>query len=74
MNDNSWNVNGAGHDVSHKYGFGVIDASAAVNLAATWTNVEPEINFQSGLLDVPDRQIPDNSAPGITETTQFLNQ
>ena len=24
-----------------------IDASAAVDLAATWTNVEPEINFQS---------------------------
>ena len=41
VNDNSWNVNGAGHDVSHKYGFGVIDASAAVDLAATWTNVEP---------------------------------
>ena len=68
--DNSWNVNGAGHDVSHKYGFGVIDASAAVDLAANWANVGPEINFQSGLLDVDDRQIPDNSAPGISETTQ----
>ena len=68
--DNSWYVNGAGHDVSHKYGFGVIDASAAVDLAANWANVGPEINFQSGLLDVDDRQIPDNSAPGISETTQ----
>ena len=68
--DSSWNVNGAGHDVSHKYGFGVIDASAAVDLAETWVNVEPVINYQSGLIDIADRQIPDNSAPGITETTQ----
>tara|TARA_B100000674_G_scaffold280556_1_gene231918 strand:- start:4824 stop:8285 length:3462 start_codon:yes stop_codon:yes gene_type:complete len=68
--DNSWNTNGAGHDVSHKYGFGVIDASAAVDLAETWVNVDPVINYQSGLIDVPDQQIPDNSAPGIVETIQ----
>ena len=68
--DSSWNTNGAGHDVSHKYGFGVIDANAAVAVAETWTNVGPEINYQSGLIDIPDRQIPDNSAPGITESTQ----
>jgi len=68
--DSSWNVNGAGHDVSHKYGFGVIDASAAVDLAETWVNVEPVINYQSGLIDIADRQIPDNSAPGISETAQ----
>ena len=68
--DDSWNVNGAGHDISHKYGFGVIDASAAVDLAENWVNVEPVINYQSGLIDIADRQIPDNSAPGITETTQ----
>ena len=65
--DNGWNVNGAGHDVSHKYGFGVIDASAAVALAENWVNVGPEISYNSGLIDVADRQIPDNSAPGITE-------
>ena len=68
--DNSWKVNGAGHDVSHKYGFGVIDASAAVDLAENWNNVDSEIDFQSGLIDIQDVAIPDNSAPGITETTQ----
>ena len=69
-NDNSWGTNGAGHDVSHKYGFGVIDANAAVALAENWNNVDEEINFQSGLIDIQDRSIPDNSAPGIIETTQ----
>ena len=42
-NDNGWNVNGAGHDVSHKYGFGVIDASAAVALAENWVNIDPKL-------------------------------
>ena len=51
-NDNGWQVNGAGHDVSHKYGFGVIDAGAAVNMAETWTTVDEEISFESGLLDI----------------------
>ena len=66
--DDSWGTNGAGHDVSHKYGFGVIDASAAVALAENWNNVEEEINFQSGLIDIQDSPIPDNSAPGVIDT------
>ncbi len=40
--DADWAVNGAGHDVNHKYGFGAVDASAAVDLAETWQNVRPE--------------------------------
>jgi subtilisin-like proprotein convertase family protein/subtilisin family serine protease len=41
--DTSWVINGAGHDVSEKYGFGVIDAGAAVDMALTWTTVGTEI-------------------------------
>ena len=41
--DTSWVINGAGHDVSEMYGFGVIDAGAAVNMALTWTTVGTEI-------------------------------
>ena len=37
--DGDWRTNAAGIRVNHKYGFGVMDANAAVNLAATWTNV-----------------------------------
>ena len=36
-NDPSWSTNGAGHLVSHKYGFGVIDAGAAVAASVNWT-------------------------------------
>ena len=36
--------NGGGHDVSHKYGFGAVDAGAAVSVAENWTNVGEELN------------------------------
>ncbi|MEE2759220.1 MAG: S8 family serine peptidase, partial [Candidatus Thermoplasmatota archaeon] len=66
-NDNSWNVNGVGHDVSHKYGFGAVDASRAVALAENWTNVDPAINVTSGTQSI-NTAIPDNSSPGVNDT------
>lgn len=65
--DTSWSTNGAGHIVSHKYGFGVVDASAAVNLALNWNNVDEEISFLSGQLDMNDANIPDDSN-AVTDT------
>ena len=37
-----WRVNGAGLRVSHKHGFGAIDAEAMVTRAKRWTNVPPQ--------------------------------
>ena len=65
--DNSWNTNGAGHDVSHKYGFGAVDAGHAVALAENWTLVDPAINVTSNTRSV-NTAIPDNSAQGVTDT------
>ena len=48
VNDSSWNLNGAGHDVSHKYGFGAVDAGAAVSLAENWTSSGVETNATFG--------------------------
>ena len=53
--DTSWELNGAGHDVSHKYGFGVVDAGAAVSMAETWSLVGEEVNL--------------SFSPSITSTT-----
>ena len=47
-NDSSWNVNGAGHDVSHKFGFGAVDAGAAVSLALNWSSSGEETNASFG--------------------------
>ena len=47
-NDSSWSENGAGHLVSHKYGFGTVDAGAAVSLAENWTSSGQEANASFG--------------------------
>ena len=63
--DPDWTVNGAGHDVSYDYGYGAVDAGTATAMAATWTNVGPEVSasaFQSVELAIPD-----NDATGITQ-------
>ncbi len=39
--DSGWKKNGAGLWVNHKYGFGLINAEAAVNLSKEWTLVKP---------------------------------
>lgn len=43
-----WAVNGAGHHFSHDYGFGRIDALAAVEMARTWPLVAPAQQFITG--------------------------
>ncbi len=37
--DPDWHTNGVGLSVSHKYGFGIIDAAALVNRAMNWVTV-----------------------------------
>jgi len=62
--DSSWTTNGDGHLVSHKYGFGVVDATAAVLLSENWTSVSEELNVSSGMQTV-DLDIPDNSGAPV---------
>ena len=39
MKANDWITTGAGYNVSHAFGFGLMDAGAMVKLAQTWTSV-----------------------------------
>ena len=55
------------YNFNHKYGFGVIDAAAAVTLASTWTNVGTEATFTTALA-TPGLAIPDNNATGVSHT------
>ena len=66
VSDSDWQVNGAGHDINHKYGFGVIDAGLAVTLAENWENVEPEVNWSSAEI-ILDTTIPDDDAQYTTD-------
>ncbi len=40
--EEGWTVNGAGHHVSHHFGFGALDCGQMVEAAQTWTNVPPQ--------------------------------
>ncbi|CAL1534152.1 unnamed protein product [Lymnaea stagnalis] len=40
--DNSWFINGAGHHVSHRFGFGLMDCGRMIELAQMWDNVSAQ--------------------------------
>ena len=63
----SWAVNGAGYYISHRFGFGAVDAGAAVALAQTWQGVGPEVEYRSGTQAV-NAAIPNLNATGISRT------
>jgi subtilisin-like proprotein convertase family protein len=65
--DPDWTTNTAGHDINHKYGFGMIDAHAAVLAAQNHANVGPEVTATSGVVAV-NQSIPDNDNAGISST------
>ena len=67
--DSSWGTNGAGLEVSHKYGYGVIDAGAAVDMAEGWTTVAAETSTSSGTLQCVQCAIPDNSPNFVSVNT-----
>ncbi|MGE5655863.1 MAG: S8 family serine peptidase [Actinomycetota bacterium] len=55
---------------SHKYGFGVIDAEAAVKAAISWNGVEPEVSIQSAVQHVGEA-IPDRDSTGVSSTIRM---
>ncbi|MFT3880109.1 MAG: Ig-like domain-containing protein [Gemmatales bacterium] len=67
--DAGWSRNngGTGFWINDKYGFGLVDANAAVNLAQTWTKVAPQISQSSGVIN-SGLGIPDADPTGITVT------
>ena len=48
------------YDYNHEYGFGVVDAKAAVDLANTWTLLPPMREAGGGSAEGLNRNIPDN--------------
>jgi subtilisin-like proprotein convertase family protein len=70
--DSGWLTNGWGFKFHHSYGAGLVNATAAVNMAKTWRNLPAATNIfsaQTGL----NLSIPDNNTNGITQTFDFSN-
>ncbi|MCL4192379.1 MAG: S8 family serine peptidase, partial [Thermoguttaceae bacterium] len=68
-----WVTTGGGHAVHHDYGFGVVDARKAVELASTWKTVRAELSQTTGLITL-NRALPDNDLTGIVDTVTLQNQ
>lgn len=72
--EQGWVQNRAGYWFNNFYGFGLIDAKAAVDAAKTYSSslgtlVETNPNFnKSAYRSQPEVNIPDNSAVGVTNT------
>ncbi len=66
-----WNLNGAGLAVNHSYGFGRVDALAAVTMSAGFIGVGPDLGVQA--VSQPNAAIPDNDALGITSSVEIAD-
>jgi subtilisin family serine protease len=62
--DAGWTTGPFPHN--ENYGFGLVDAQAAVNMAGTWTNVAPELALPQVSRSV-NIAIPDNNPAGLTD-------
>jgi subtilisin-like proprotein convertase family protein len=79
QSDSDWVKNGAGLWINHSFGFGVVDAKEAVNLALNWKNLPPSRNIS--IEKVVDVLIPDNDSSGVASaisineslTTEFVD-
>lgn len=69
--DPSWTFNGAGagnvHRHSELFGFGALDAGAAVALAQSWVNRPPEVSLTSAPI-TPAAAIPDADPLGVVSS------
>eukprot|EP00026_Physarum_polycephalum_P000050 Phypoly_transcript_00050.p1 GENE.Phypoly_transcript_00050~~Phypoly_transcript_00050.p1 ORF type:complete len:851 (+),score=68.86 Phypoly_transcript_00050:2980-5532(+) len=72
ISDPDWIENGAKHYVNHKYGFGIVDAHAAVVMSTTWTTVSEEISIDGPVVEV-GQSIPDNQESGIISTVEIFD-
>ena len=63
-NHPGWIVNGGGLEVNQHYGFGAVDAGAAVALARQWINVPHELVVDTGVVPL-DLPIPDGDSTGV---------
>ena len=69
-NSADWQTNSAGLAFNHSLGAGLIDASNAVRMALSWTNL-PVATSRQQSFPALIKNIPDNTANGITNTVTF---
>lgn len=74
--DKTFTVNAAGYSHSNLYGFGIVNASAAVEATPTWTNFGPEelIESESGAVNIVIYDFGREFGGNFIESTIFVDQ
>lgn len=68
--DGDWRDNDAGFHFNHKYGAGMINAEAAVALAQTWTNLEPQTSETITKVNI-DQEISEGAGNPLVQYFDF---
>lgn len=66
-----WFQNGADNWVSDNFGFGMVDANAAVQAAATWTPVHSELHIDSLTQALPNGAVPEGALGGLNSLSNI---
>lgn len=64
--DSGWSVNGAGLHINHSYGFGLVDAGAALKAAESWVNLPASESLDDSR--IIEKTIPDDDPQGLEST------
>ena len=72
QNGDAFRDNGSGFSFSHSFGAGLINVSAAIDLAAGWTDLGPLTSETVASADT--KPIPDGSQDGVTFSFDFSGQ
>lgn len=67
----SWKINGGGHKFNEFYGFGMVDAQAAVAAARTWSLLPTQVTHAAPL-QTPNLAVPDNNPTGVSSTQTIV--
>ncbi len=65
-----WTVNAAGYHINYSYGFGLVDAKAAVAAAKSWPTPDQPQTYVEGSA-TPATVIPDDDPTGVSSTITF---
>lgn len=69
--DGNWRVNGVGRNVSHSFGYGLLDAAGMVRLARSWRTVPPQRRCELAA-PRPQRPVPPKSSVVLQVKTETM--
>lgn len=72
LDDKEWVVNGAGYKVSHSFGFGLMDASAMVDMARDWQRIPDQHICSTPVISSP-MEIPPRDKLTVTTVSTGCN-